>query len=131
MARTALGTLDDGGAETARQETVRQFELRWANLPSPAGRRPVLLLSRTPAYDYLSKILVVEITTRVRGIPQEVSLGKREGLPRACVANLDTLRSIERSLIGDRLGVVAPSRHSEVKRALGYALDWAELKTLA
>ncbi len=110
---------------------MRQFELRWANLPQPAGRRPVLLLSRTPAYEYLNKILVVEITTRVRGIPQEVSFGKREGLPRACVANLDALRLIERSLIGDRLGVLAPSRHREVKSALGYALDWAELKSLA
>jgi mRNA interferase MazF len=78
----------------------------------------------------LQKVLVAEVTTRVRGIPQEVSLGKREGLPRACVANLDTLRPIERNLIGDRLGFLASSRHREVKRALGYALDWAELKTL-
>jgi mRNA-degrading endonuclease toxin of MazEF toxin-antitoxin module len=75
-------------------------------------------------------VLVAEITTRVRGIPQEVPLGKREGLARACVANLDTLRPIERSLIGDRLGILASSRHREVKRALGYALDWAELKIL-
>jgi len=125
-----VGTLDDCGAKTPDEETVRQFELRWANLPRPAGRRPVLLLSRTPAYEYLQKVLVAEVTTRVRGIPQEIPLGKREGLPRACVANLDTLRPIERSLIGDRLGLLASSRHREVKRALGYALDWAELKTL-
>jgi mRNA interferase MazF len=89
-----------------------------------------LLLSRTPAYEYLHRVLIAEITTRVRGIPQEVSFGRREGLPRSCVANLDTMRAIERSLIGDRLGALAPSRHREVKRALGYALDWAELKTL-
>jgi mRNA-degrading endonuclease toxin of MazEF toxin-antitoxin module len=75
-------------------------------------------------------VLVAEVTTRVRGIPQEIPLGKREGLPHACVANLDTLRPIERSLIGDRLGLLASSRHGELKRALGYALDWAELKTL-
>ena len=90
----------------------------------------MLLLSRTPAYEYLQKVLVAEVTTRVRGIPQEIPLGKREGLPRACVANLDTVRPIERSLIGDRLGLVGASRHPEVKRAMGYALDWAELKTL-
>ena len=109
---------------------MRQFEVRWANLPQPAGRRPILLLSRTPAYEYLSRILVAEITTRVRGIPQEVPLGKREGLPRACVANLDALRTIERSVVGDRLGVLSPSRHREVKRAMGHALDWSELKIL-
>jgi mRNA interferase MazF len=91
----------------------------------------VLLLSRTPAYEYLQKVLVAELTTRVRGIPQEIPLGKREGLPRACVANLDTVRPIERSLIGDRLGLLAASRHREAMRAMGYALDWAELKTLA
>ena len=109
---------------------MRQFEVRWANLAQPAGRRPVLLLSRTPAYEYLNKILVAEITTTVRGIPQEVPLGKQEGLPRACVANFDALRSIERGVLGDRLGAVAPARHLEIKRALGYALDWHELKTL-
>jgi mRNA interferase MazF len=130
VARTVLGALDHGGAQTSGQEAVRQFEVRWANLPLPAGRRPVLLVSRTPAYEYLNKILVVEITTVVRGIPQEVPLGKSEGLPRAGVANLDALRLIERGCLGDRLGVLSPSRHREVKRALGYALDWAELKSL-
>jgi mRNA interferase MazF len=122
--------LDGRGVEAAGREEVRQYELRWADLPQPAGRRPVLLLSRTPAYDYLTKILVAEITTRLRGIPQEVTLGRREGLPRDCVANLDALRSIDRNLIGDRLGTLASPRHPEVKRALGYALDWAELKIL-
>ena len=91
----------------------------------------MLLLSRTPAYEYLEKVLVAEVTTRVRGIPQEILLGKLEGLPRACVANLDTVRLIERGLIGDRVGLLAASRHREVKRAMGYALDWPELKTLA
>ena len=110
---------------------MRQFEVRWANLPQPAGRRPVLLLSRTSAYEYLNRILVVEITTTVRGIPQEVPLGKPEGLPRACVANLDAVRAIERRLVGDLVGMLTPARHAEVKRALGYSLDWSELKTSA
>jgi mRNA-degrading endonuclease toxin of MazEF toxin-antitoxin module len=52
------------------------------------------LLSRTAAFAYLSRVLVVEVTTTVRGIPQEVSLGRREGLTRPCVANLDALRTI-------------------------------------
>jgi hypothetical protein len=33
---------------------MRQYEIRWANLPAPVGRRPVLLLSRTEAYGYLN-----------------------------------------------------------------------------
>ena len=109
---------------------MRQYEIRWANLPLPIGRRPVLLLTRTSAYAYLNKVIVVEVTSTIRGIPQEVALGKREGLQRLSVANMDNLHVIPKSLLGDRIGVVGAGRESEIKRALGYALDWPELKVI-
>ena len=59
---------------------MRQYEIRWANLADPIGRRPVLLLTRTPAYEYLTKVVVAEITITVRDIPQEVPLARRRGL---------------------------------------------------
>jgi mRNA interferase MazF len=106
---------------------VRQFEIWWANLPPPAGRRPVVLLSRNDAYQYLSKFIVAEITTTIRGIPVEVRVGRREGLMSACVANFDNIRTVARPWLDSRAGALAPSRHLEVKRALGYALGWDEL----
>ena len=106
---------------------MRQFEIWWANLPAPAGRRPVLLLSRNDAYRYLSKFVVAEITTTIRSIPVEVRMGSREGLPSPCVANLDNLRTAARQWLDSRTGVLPSSRHEEVKRALGYALGWDEL----
>ncbi len=106
---------------------MRQFEIWWANLPPPAGRRPVLLLSRNDAYQYLSKFLVAEITTTIRAIPVEVKLGRREGLPSACVANLDNIRTAARQCFDSRAGALPASRQPEVKRALGYALGWEEL----
>ncbi len=106
---------------------MRQFEIWWANLPAPAGRRPVLLLSRNDAYQYLSRFIVAEITTTVRSIPVEVRLGRREGLSSAYVANLDNVRTVGRQWLDSRAGVLPPSRHREVKRALGYALGWEEL----
>jgi mRNA interferase MazF len=109
---------------------VKQYELRWATLPAPIGRRPVLLLSRSPSYEYLAKVIVVEITSTVRDIPQEVGLGKREGLPRSSVANMDNVHVVPKASLGDRIGGLPPHRIREVKRALGYALDWAELKVL-
>jgi mRNA-degrading endonuclease toxin of MazEF toxin-antitoxin module len=107
-----------------------QFEIWWTSLPEPAGRRPVLLLGRTASYAYLSRVLVVEVTTTVRGIPQEISLGKREGLPRPSVANLDALRTVPRSCLESRLGRLGVHRHVEAKRALGHALHWPELTGL-
>lgn len=108
---------------------MKAFEIWWAELPAPIGRRPVLLLTRSPAYEYLSKIIVAEITTTVRAIPQEVPLGKAEGMKR-CVANLDNLHVILKTALRQRAGALAPKRHRELKRALGYALDWEELKVL-
>lgn len=99
-------------------------------MPQPIGRRPVLLLTRSAAYAYLNKIVVAEVTSTIRGIPQEVSLGRREGLRRPSVANLDNVHVVARDLLGDRIGALASSRERDVKRALGYALDWPELKVL-
>lgn len=109
---------------------MRQYEIRWAEMPLPIGRRPVLLLSRTPAYDYLHKVVVAEVTTRARNIPQEVRLGRSEGLAESSVANLDNVHVVPKASLGTALGALAPRRHVEVKRALGHALDWPELKTL-
>ena len=107
---------------------MKQYEIRWANLPAPIGRRPVVLLSRTAAYDYLTRVIVAEVTSTVRGIPQEVALGRSEGV-RDGVVNFDNVHVVPKRLLGDRVGSLA-HRAAEVKRALGYALDWAELKVV-
>jgi mRNA-degrading endonuclease toxin of MazEF toxin-antitoxin module len=88
------------------------------------------LLTRSAAYPYLNKVMVAEVTSTIRGIPQEVSVGRREGLSRASVVNFDNVHVVARSLLGGLVGVLARSREPEVKRGLGYALDWPELKVL-
>ena len=88
---------------------MRQYEPWWAALPAPAGLRPV------------------EITTTVRNIAVEVTVGRVEGLPVKSAANCDNLRTVARSALVERIGRLAPGRHSEVKRAVGYALSWEEL----
>ena len=106
---------------------MRQFEIWWAELPKPAGRRPVLLLSRDDAYSYLNKFVVAEVTTTIRSIPVEVPLSKGDGLPRECVVNCDNLRTISRQALVERISRLPARREKEVKRAVGYALDWEEL----
>jgi mRNA interferase MazF len=107
---------------------MKQYDIWWAELPEPIGRRPVLLLTRSPAYAYLSKVIVVEITSTVRNIPQEIILTKREGLQHRCVANFDNLHVVPKAALVERIGALPPSRERDAKRALGYALDWPELK---
>lgn len=109
---------------------MKQFDIMWADLPRPIGRRPVLLLTRSSAYAYLNKVLIAEITSTIRNIPQEIRLGNSEGLSGVSVVNLDNIHVIPKSLLDRKIGAVGSSRQREIKRALGYALDWPELKVL-
>ena len=109
---------------------MKQFEVWWAEMPPPLGRRPVLVLTRTPALRYLTRCIVAEVTATVRDIPQEVELGPDEGLSRRCVANLDNVHVVPIGALDSRAGVLADARHVEVKRALGHALGWSELLEL-
>jgi mRNA interferase MazF len=111
-------------------EGMRQFEIWWAELPQPAGRRPVLLLTRNSAYGYLNKFIVVEISSTIRDIASEVRLGPAEGLPAECVANCDNLRTIAKESLSRRAGLLDRHRWIEVKRAVGAALGWRELTDL-
>jgi len=87
----------------------------------------VLLLSRDDAYSVLNKFVAAEITTTIRGIPIEVRLGAKEGMVKACVVNFDNLRTISKSHLVKRVSRIPTRRIPEVKRAVGYALNWEEL----
>jgi len=101
---------------------VRRGELWWAELPKPAGRRPVILLSRDEAYAVRALVTVAPVTTRVRRLPVEVRLGAREGLPRPSVANLDTVTTIPKRSLTERIALLSPARLAEIDAALRFAL---------
>jgi mRNA interferase MazF len=101
---------------------MRRGEVWWAKLPSPAGRRPVLLLSRDEAYVVRQLVTVAPITTRPRRIPTEVRLGAGAGLRKACVATLDTVTTIPKQTLTRPISVLSPERLRAVDRALKFAL---------
>jgi mRNA interferase MazF len=106
---------------------MRQFEIWWADLPAPTGRRPVLLLTRDDGYSYLNKFIAAEITSTTRNIAVEVPVGPAEGLPTVCVANCDNLRMVSKVWLTERAGVLQSGRWIEVRHAMGAALGWREL----
>ncbi len=101
---------------------MRRGEIWWAELPRPAGRRPVILLSRDEAYEVRRLVTVASVTTRVRGIPVEVPLGPKDGMPRECVANLDTVTTIPKDALRERLTVLSRSKITAIDAALRFAL---------
>ena len=101
---------------------MRRGEIWWAELPDPAGRRPVLLLSRDEAYRMRSLVTIAPVTTRVRGIHSEVVLGKKDGLPKRCVANLDTITTVPKSVLEERVSSLSKDKLHLVARAIVFAL---------
>lgn len=101
---------------------MRRGEVWWADLAPPAGRRPVLLLSREEAYRVRALIIVAPITTRVREIPAEVPLSRKDGLPKDCAVNLDTIVTIAKSSLRDRITTLRPDKLIAVEEAIHFSL---------
>jgi mRNA interferase MazF len=102
---------------------VRRGEVWWAELPQPAGRRPVVLLSRDAAYRVRTSVTIGVITSTIRAIPVEVPLGPEDGLPRQCVVNLDDILTIPKVRLTERITALSLQKMSAVNRAIIFALD--------
>jgi len=101
---------------------VRRGEVWWADLAPPVGRRPVVLLSRNEAYQIRELVTVAPVTTRLRGIPTEVSLGPREGLRRLGVVNLDSIITIQKRHLTQRISALSQGKIEGVNQAIKFAL---------
>ena len=103
--------------------TMQKGDIWWANLPEPIGRRPVALLSRNEAYEVRNSVTVAEVTSTIRDIPVEVRIGKRENIPKECVINLDTIITIRKELLDQKIVHLDSGKISEVDDAIKFALD--------
>ncbi len=102
---------------------MKRGEVWWAHLPPPAGRRPVVLLSRDSAYKVRTAVTVAPVTRTIRDIPVEVPLDQADGLPSRCVVNLDDLTTIPKSLIKQRIAILSEERMRQVEDAIRFTLD--------
>lgn len=102
---------------------MKRGEVWWADLPAPVGRRPVVLLSRDEAYAVRNAVTVAEITTTIRGIPVEVKLGPEDGLPKKCVANLDTILTVRKNILIERISLLRSDKIGQINNAIKFALN--------
>lgn len=105
---------------------MRRAEIWWAELPPPSGRRPVVLLSRDTAYSVRAMVTVAPVTTRVRGLAVELPLGSEEGMPKPCVANLDTIQTIAKALLKARITYLPHAKRQALDDAIRFALGMDE-----
>ena len=94
-------------------------------MPLPAGRRPVVLVSRDSSYAVRASVTVMEVSRTVRSIPTEVPLGKREGLPTRCAANADNVVTIPKTWLESRIARLSDDKIGALDQALRFALGLA------
>lgn len=102
---------------------MKKGEIWWARLKPPAGRRPVVLLSRDEAYPLRTAVTVAPVTTTIRRIPVEVSLGLEDGLPKPCAVNCDSMMTIPIAYLESRMTRLSERKIEEIHGAIRFALN--------
>ena len=99
---------------------IRQGEIWWANLPTPAGRRPVLVLTRTDAVGHMTNVTVAPLTRTIRGIDSEIVLSPTHGVPTICAVSLDNIITIPKTMLDRRIAALSTDTMKEVFEAIRF-----------
>ncbi len=80
--------------------------------------RPVLLLTRAPVRDVMSRVTVAPITTTVKGLSTEVPVGGRNGLSEHGVVSCDNIVTIAKTALGRHVGFLFEDQEAALTEAI-------------
>jgi mRNA interferase MazF len=100
---------------------MKRGEIRWYRFRAPNKRRPVIVLTRDSALEFLDDVIVAPITTTIRDIPTEVALDAADGMPRPCAINLDHVQTVPKGRLGGVIATLSRGRIGELRAALLFA----------
>ena len=102
-------------------ERIARGQIWQFTFSRPDKRRPVLVLSRPEAIEFLHTVMVAPITSTIRGAPSEVLVGLAEGLKQDSAVNLDHVQTVEKAKLTRFVGTLASQKMREVCHALATA----------
>ena len=103
---------------------MRRGEIRWYVFARPDKKRPVLILTRDSALEFLGEVTVAPITSTIRDIPSEVFLTNADGMPRDCAVNLDHVQTVSKAKIGSLIATLSTVKMEQVRSSLVFALGF-------
>lgn len=98
-------------------------EVWFADLGMLEKGRPVLVLSYPEPDDARALVIVVPLTSQIRGMRGEVDLGHPKWLPKPSAVNVQGLASFDRHKLTRKLGKPTTEQFDEVKAAIRDLLD--------
>lgn len=103
-------------------ERVARGDVRLFRFAPPDKQRPVLVLTRATIIDRLARVTVAPVTSTVRGVASEVTLGTEDGLRQPCAVNLHNIVTVPKEGLGRRVAQLDERRLDEVCAAIAFAL---------
>lgn len=101
----------------------RPGEVWFADLGIAAKSRPVLVLACPEEKSARVLVVVVPLTSQIRGLAGEVPLGDVRWLPKPSAVNVQGIASFDPSRLDRKLGVCTSDQMDAVKVALRELLD--------
>jgi len=101
---------------------IERGDIRLYSFAAPDKQRPVVVLTRGSAIDYLSTVTVAPVTSAIRGVPSEVVLSENDGMKAACAVNLHNAVTVSQGRLGRRVAHLSSGRMSEICAALRFSL---------
>ena len=114
---------------------IHQGEVYWLHFgapqdSAPAGRRPALVVQHDRFNrSAISTTVVVAVTSNLRlgAMPGNIRLRRGEaGLPRPSIVNISQIRTVDRTRLGERVGILGVSRMRDVLKGLTLLLGTDE-----
>jgi mRNA interferase MazF len=99
---------------------AQRGDVWFADVPGDK-RRPVLVMTRDPLGGLLHSVICAPITSTIRGLATEVTVGRDAGLAQESVANFDNTLLLDRTRLVRRLGRASPATMDAACRALAIA----------
>src|SRR3970282_1663764 len=100
---------------------MKSGEVRWYVFSRPDKKRPVVVLTRDSALEFLGEVTVAPITSTIRNILSEVLLTKADGMARDCAVNLDHLQTVSKGKIGSLITTLSAGKMQEMRQCLLFA----------
>ncbi len=86
-------------------------------------RRPAVILTRRSKLHLLAWITVAPITSTIRGIASEVSVGPRNGLDHDSVISCDNITTVRATAVGHTIGLLFDDQEPALLQAISDAFD--------
>lgn len=102
---------------------MNRGEVWEADIGGRAGKRPVLILTRSSVIPHLSKLIVAEITTKGKGYPTQVDIGRAANLTKHSFISCEGLYNLPKERLKKYIGELPFDLLRKVNQAVIFALD--------